>query len=96
VNIVPKVFWPTRNTKQMTLRIGGVVLWYSYNTLIAVAANGGVFRTNRRYSNTTARHLREIYDGFHGVQEVEQEELERLATEGLVTHFQDELRERFL
>jgi hypothetical protein len=61
--MIPRIHWPTRNTKQMSMCINNVHLWYSYETLMA--ASGAIdgqwlsIRRENHWGPTTGRHLKE-------------------------------------
>lgn len=42
---------------QTEIRIGEKLLFFSYETLVAVYVNGECFRTNETYSKITTKHL---------------------------------------
>lgn len=72
-----------RNTDAREVRIGGVSLFFSYQTLIAVYTRDGGYRSDLQYSRTTSKHYREM-DVDHLTQ-VPQEQLQRIAELALVT-----------
>ena len=40
----------------------GVLLFFSYETLVAAASYKNVYVTSTKYSNTTTKHIRKWYD----------------------------------
>lgn len=42
----------------------GTVVFYSYNTPVAARVNGEYFRTSRRFSVTTSKHINQWLDGI--------------------------------
>jgi hypothetical protein len=59
-------------------RIGnGNEFYFSYKTLVAAKVNGRCVRTEKKWSNTTSKHLGMM--GVSGWEKIPQDELEKLA-----------------
>jgi hypothetical protein len=84
--MIPRIHWPTRNTKLMSIRINNVHLWYSYETLMAASGTtDGQWLSIRRENHwgpTTGRHLKESSVGGYRI--LPDEEFESLAMQMLV------------
>ena len=56
-----KLYYPNRNTKQITVEIGDLDLYFSYNTIVAFRSpHSGFVISENIWSMTTGRHLNEI------------------------------------
>ena len=56
-----KLYYPNRNTKQITVEIGDLDLYFSYNTIVAFRSPfSGFVISENIWSMTTGRHLNEI------------------------------------
>ena len=61
-NMTVKIQYPSRNTKQMTVTIGNLDLYFSYETLVAFNSRRvGFWISKNIWSTTTGRHLNEIH-----------------------------------
>ena len=64
--------------------IAGASLLFSYGTLVGVTRKSGTrFRTNKRHSATTSKHLNAA--GYRDADERSPEELERFASDAVST-----------
>lgn len=50
------------NKVQIT-KADGTIVFYSYNTPVAALVNGEYYRTARKYSVTTSKHINQWLDG---------------------------------
>ena len=50
------------NKVEVTTKAGAVVL-YSYNTPVAALVNGAYYRTSKKWSVTTSKHIGQWLDG---------------------------------
>lgn len=56
-----EIRYPTRNTKQIDVKIGKLQLCFSYNTIVAFESPfSGFVISENIWSTTTGRHLNEI------------------------------------
>lgn len=59
----------------------GYLVLYSYNTPVAVRAHGNYFRTSKKWSVTTSKHINRWLEGVKAT-EIPQEQLELLLQVG--------------
>lgn len=59
------------------LRTDGLIILFSYKTPVAYQTNGGFFRTKKKFSPTTSKHINQWLDGIKAT-EVDQEAIENL------------------
>ena len=84
--MIPRIHWPARNTKLMSIRVSNVHLWYSYETLMAASGmTDGQWlsvRRENRWGPTTGKHLKE--SSVNGYQILPDEQFESLVMQMLV------------
>ena len=68
-----------KNTAEVTLKNGNRVL-ISYSTTVAADVGGKFYRTQKKWSNTTARHINRWLGGF-GATDMPQEFFDALLQE---------------
>lgn len=51
-------------SNQTELRINGNVVFFSYNTPVAALFEGKYYRTSKKWSNTTSKHINKWLDGI--------------------------------
>ena len=57
-----RIRYPTRNTKQVDVKIGDLTLSFSYETVVAfISPHSGFIITENKWGKTTGRHLNEIH-----------------------------------
>lgn len=77
-----------KKTQSYEAVIGNKTILYSYQTIVAVISPNGYFKTNRKWSVTTSKHINAWFNVkrlekleagkvFH-IQEVNQDELEKM------------------
>ena len=72
-----------RNTEARKVIIEDVVLYFSYETLVAVRGYNGLRRTDVNYSRTTNKHMREM--DIFDMPEMDDEEMYRYAEVSIMT-----------
>jgi hypothetical protein len=61
-----KVLGPNRTELHLA---SGSIVFFSYNTPVAAFVPGdGYFRTSKRFSNTTTKHVNDWLRGFHAAE----------------------------
>jgi|GEM_PF-5917488 hypothetical protein len=98
MELIPSINWPSRNTKAMQLRIGGVYLFYSYDTLIGALLTGRnpkMLRVKNTWGPTTGKHIK-IDHEIESYDIVSAQELHEAVNHYLAQYFQSQLREKFL
>lgn len=60
------------NNKVEVTKADGTIVFYSYNTPVAARVDGKYYRTSRRFSVTTSKHINQWLDGIKA-EEKEQE-----------------------
>ena len=50
-------------SNQTELNIGGLVIFFSYNTPVVACVDGKFYRTEKKWSNTTSKHINRYLDG---------------------------------
>lgn len=64
---------------QIELRVGNKTVFFSYKTpVVVVFDNGSVYRTNKKWSVTTSKHINKYLEG-RKAELVEQAQIEKMA-----------------
>lgn len=77
-----------RNTEARIVKIVGISLYFSYETLVGVRGHNGLRRVSESYSRTTRKHMKEM--NIWGALEIDNNALKRYAETSIMINLMEE------